>query len=68
MPDDVLGRERAHLAASRTALRAMREATTRNFAQAGGAGGNALSTEVLKQVLYRRMRALEDDPTVPLFF
>jgi len=69
MPDDdVLGHERAHLAASRAALRAMREATTRHFAQAGGAGGNAVSTEVLKQVLYRRMRALEDDPTVPLFF
>ena len=46
----------------------MRAATTRNFAQAGTAGGNAVSTELLKQALYRRMRALEDDPDVPLFF
>jgi DNA helicase IV len=27
-----------------------------------------VSTEHLKQALYRRMKALEDDPTVPLFF
>ena len=66
--DPVLAHERAHLAASREALRAMRAATTRNFAQAGTAGGNAVSTELLKQALYRRMRALEDDPDVPLFF
>lgn len=66
MTEDVLEGERAHLAASRVALRAMREETARHFAAA--VGGNALSTEVLKQVLYRRMVALEDDPDVPLFF
>lgn len=66
MSDDVLEHERAHLTASRAALRAMHAATERNFASA--AGGNALSTQVLKQALYRRMRALEDDPDVPLFF
>ena len=31
-------------------------------------GADHVSTEHLKQVLYRRMKALEDDPTVPLFF
>jgi DNA helicase IV len=31
-------------------------------------GGNAVSTEYLKAALYRRMKALEDDPEVPLFF
>ena len=31
-------------------------------------GGDHVSTEHLKQALYRRMKALEDDPTVPLFF
>ena len=31
-------------------------------------GGDHVSTEHLKQALYRRMMALEDDPTVPLFF
>jgi DNA helicase IV len=31
-------------------------------------GGDHVSTEHLKQALYRRMKALEDNPTVPLFF
>jgi DNA helicase IV len=31
-------------------------------------GADHVSTEHLKQALYRRMKALEDDPTVPLFF
>ncbi|MBA3529525.1 MAG: AAA family ATPase [Propionibacteriaceae bacterium] len=31
-------------------------------------GGDRVSTEHLKQALYRRMKALEDDPSVPLFF
>ena len=31
-------------------------------------GGDPVSTEYLKAALWRRMRALEDDPTVPLFF
>ena len=31
-------------------------------------GGDHVSTEHLKQVLYRRMKALEDDAEVPLFF
>jgi DNA helicase IV len=31
-------------------------------------GGDHVSTEHLKQTLYRRMQALQDDPEVPLFF
>ena len=31
-------------------------------------GGDHVSTEHLKQALYRRMKALEDSPDVPLFF
>jgi DNA helicase IV len=31
-------------------------------------GGDRLSTEFLKLALYRRMKALEDDPEIPLFF
>jgi len=31
-------------------------------------GGDHVSTEHLKQALYRRMKALEDDPQIPLFF
>ena len=31
-------------------------------------GGDAVSTEFLKAALWRRMKALEDDPSIPLFF
>ncbi len=66
MPSDpVLSSERRHLAASRAALRRMRDATTR---VENAVGGDAVSTQYLKQALYRRMRSLEDDPSVPLFF
>src|SRR5215204_6862781 len=60
----VLAAERAHLAKSRAALRQMRERT----AGLTAIGGDHVSTEHLKQALYRRMKALEDNPTVPLFF
>ena len=61
---EVLAQERLHLSESRAALQRMREhaATLEAF------GGDHVSTEHLKQTLYRRMKALEDDPTVPLFF
>jgi DNA helicase IV len=62
--DPTLAAERSHLTASRAALARMRAET----AALTPMGGNAVSTEYLKQLLYRRMRALEDDPTVPLFF
>ncbi len=63
--DPVLSSERRHLTESRAALRRMREATTR---VENAVGGDAVSTQYLKQTLYRRMRSLEDDPSVPLFF
>jgi DNA helicase IV len=61
---DVLARERSHLAESRAALERMRLHT----ASLEAFGGDHVSTEHLKQALYRRMKALQDDPTVPLFF
>jgi DNA helicase IV len=61
---DILARERIHLQDSRAALKRMGEHT----ASLEAFGGDHVSTEHLKQVLYRRMKALEDDPTVPLFF
>jgi DNA helicase IV len=63
-PDAALLAEREHLAESRDALRRMREHT----AGLTAIGGDHVSTEHLKQALYRRMQALRDDPTVPLFF
>ena len=61
---DILAQERIHLNESRAALQRMREHT----ANLQAFGGDHVSTEHLKQALYRRMKALEDDPTVPLFF
>jgi DNA helicase IV len=61
---DVLARERTHLAESRAALERMRQHT----ASLQAFGGDHVSTEHLKQSLYRRMKALQDDPSVPLFF
>jgi DNA helicase IV len=61
---DVLARERTHLAESRAALERMRQHT----ASLDAFGGDHVSTEYLKQALYRRMKALQDDPSVPLFF
>ena len=63
-PAQVLASEQDHLAESRAALRRMREHT----AGLQAIGGDHVSTEHLKQTLYRRMKALEDDPEVPLFF
>jgi DNA helicase IV len=63
-PDDILSHERDHLAQARAALRRMREHT----AGLTAIGGDHVSTEHLKQALYRRMQALQDDPQVPLFF
>ena len=64
LPTDILRHERDHLADSRAALRRMREHT----AGLTAIGGDHVSTEHLKQTLYRRMQALQDDPEVPLFF
>ena len=61
---DILARERIHLTESRAALERMHKHT----ASLEAFGGDHVSTKHLKQALYRRMKALEDDPTVPLFF
>src|SRR5688572_15846646 len=61
---DILARERLHLSESRAALQRMRQ----HAAGLEAFGGDHVSTEHLKQALYRRMKALEDAPTVPLFF
>jgi DNA helicase IV len=63
-PGDILARERTHLRESRAALERMKQ----HAAGLEAFGGDHVSTEHLKQALYRRMKALEDDPTVPLFF
>ncbi len=62
--DPTLVAERRHLSESRTALARMHEHT----ASLTAIGGDRVSTEHLKQVLYHRMKSLEDDPSVPLFF
>ena len=64
-PDPELRREHAHLAASRQALARMRERTA---ALDASAAGDWVSRQFLESAIYRRMKALADDPTVPLFF
>jgi DNA helicase IV len=64
LPDSELAAEQQHLAASRAALGRMRS----KVAGLSAAGGDPVSTEHLKAALWHRMRALEDDPEVPLFF
>ncbi|HET7173229.1 MAG TPA: ATP-binding domain-containing protein [Nocardioidaceae bacterium] len=63
-PTGELVAERRHLAESRAALHRMRERT----AAMEALSGDRVSGEYLKLTLYRRMKALEDDPEVPLFF
>lgn len=63
-PDGILAAERDYLRRARENLRRMREHTMSLTAQAG----DAVSQAYLAAALYRRARALEDDPHVPLFF
>lgn len=63
-PAPELAAEQRHLHASRTALEHMRAKTEALHAM----GGDRVSTEYLKQALWRRMKALENDPETPLFF
>ncbi len=56
--------EQSHLAQSREALRRMRDRT----ASMTALGGDRFSNEYLKFTLWKRMKALEDDVEVPLFF
>src|SRR3712207_8336318 len=54
----------AHLAQARRGLARMRERTARLDTSAAG---DWVSQLVLESAMYARMRALEDDPEVPLF-
>ena len=62
--DDTLTSEQDYLRTSRAALAVMREKT--------GAleihSADRVNTEFLKAAIWRRMKELEDDPDVPLFF
>lgn len=64
-PGVELDTERRHLADSRTALARMRERTA---SLDSSAAGDWVSQQFLESAIYRRMKALADDPTVPLFF
>jgi DNA helicase IV len=59
-----LVQEQDHLTESRAALARMRERT----ASMEALSGDRVSGEYLKFTLWKRMKALEDDPEVPLFF
>ncbi|HLN78157.1 MAG TPA: AAA family ATPase [Nocardioidaceae bacterium] len=63
--DPAIATEREHLARSRSALARMR---ARTAALDTSAAGDWVSQQVLESTIYLRMKALEDDPTVPLFF
>jgi DNA helicase IV len=63
--DPAIATEREHLARSRAALARMR---ARTGSLDTSAAGDWVSQQVLESAIYRRMKALEDDPTVPLFF
>jgi len=63
--DPELDQEQQHLRASRAALARMRERTA---ALDAAAAGDWVSRQFLESAIYRRMKALQDDPTVPLFF
>ncbi|MBX6383112.1 MAG: AAA family ATPase [Microbispora sp.] len=65
MPENVLEAERAHLAVSRAALRAMREHAQSLSADAAG---DWVSQQVLQGLLDQRVAALADHPDTPLFF
>ncbi len=66
--DTDLTAERDHLAASRAALRRMREHAEALYATGNTVAGDAYSAETLGTALRRRVVELADDPTTPLFF
>ena len=65
MPTDELASERAHLASSREHLARMR---ARAASMDSSAAADWVSRMLLDSAQGRRLAALEDDPTVPLFF
>jgi DNA helicase IV len=60
--------ERDHLAASRKALKRMREHAEDLFATGDRVAGDAYAAETLGRHLSRRIAELADDPNTPLFF
>ncbi|MFD0816870.1 HelD family protein, partial [Micromonospora zhanjiangensis] len=66
--DTDLAAERDHLAASRVALRHMRERAEALFATGDKVAGDAYTAEQLGRHMARRVAELADDPTTPLFF
>lgn len=62
---DPLTAEREHLTRSRAALARMR---ARTASLDISAAGDRVSQQVLESTIYQRMKALGDDPAVPLFF
>ncbi|GAA4692712.1 HelD family protein [Phytohabitans rumicis] len=68
LPAHDLETERAHLTASRTALRRMRERAEALFSTGENVAGDAYAAETLGRTLSRRVAELADDPNTPLFF
>jgi len=60
--------ERDHLAASRAALKRMREHAQDLFATGDKVAGDAYAAETLGRHLHRRIAELADNPDTPLFF
>src|SRR3954463_14507959 len=60
----ILQAEKSYLSTSRAALAVMREKT----GSLEIASADPVNTEFLKAAIWRRMKELEDDPDVPLFF
>jgi DNA helicase IV len=65
---DEVAAERAHLDASRAALRRMRERAQHLFSTGATVAGDAYSAETLGTTLRHRIAELADDPSSPLFF
>lgn len=63
-----LAAERAHLDASRQALRRMRERAEDLFAVGDKVAGDAYTAETLGRHMARRIAELADNPDTPLFF
>lgn len=63
-----LDAERAHMAASRAALHAMRQHAEAMYAVGAKIAGDPFSAETLGVALARRVAELVDDPRTPLFF
>ncbi|MFG1954154.1 HelD family protein [Micromonospora sp. NPDC048830] len=66
--DDQLTAEREHLATARDALRRMRERAEALYATGDKVAGDRYTAEQLGRHMARRVAALADDPTTPLFF